>query len=379
MGDDMSDSRSEGRIGRSARKRWIIVAVACVIVALLAGFGAGFLGGRAAGTSGPSPSKGTAVGSPSGSCNAVTVANEVLPTIVTIHADAAGGSAAGVGSGEIVRKDGYIVTNNHVIFPAVDGGSLSVVYSSGEQVPATLVGRDPKSDLAVLKVKPDAALPVIDLANSDRVAVGQPVVALGAPLGLSSTVTAGIVSALDRDVPVPSDNDTTTVLAGALQTDAAINPGNSGGALVDCSGALVGVNTAIATVPNAEGTAGGGSVGIGFAVPSNLANRIVGQLIDNGKATYPYVGVQVAPIPPTSADRFEVDEGLYVVAVSEGGPAAAAGLRPGDVITRIDGRSATDMSVLTRVTLTKKPGAVVAVTYVRDGTQHMTRVTLGAQ
>jgi putative serine protease PepD len=254
-----------------------------------------------------------------------------------------------------------------------------VTFSNGHTESAKLIGRDPQSDLAVLKVTATSDLPVIALGDSENVAVGQPVVALGAPLGLSSTVTAGIVSALGRNVPVPTDNGETTTLAGAIQTDAAINPGNSGGALVDCRGDMIGVNTAIATVPNEEGTGGGGSVGIGFAVPVNLASRIANDLIENGKVSYPYFGVEVTPIPPAVAERWGIDDGLYIQSVDPQGSAAKAGLKPGDVVTKIDGRQADRTDVLTQLLLTKKAGDQVQITYVRDGTEHTVTATLVAQ
>ncbi|GAA1001527.1 S1C family serine protease [Subtercola frigoramans] len=343
-----------------SRRVWVTVAGGAVI-ALVAGLAGGFIATNARSAS---------------VCDARAVANDVLPSIVTISIQ--GASGGGVGTGEILTSDGYIVTNNHVISDAAQGGTITVLYNSGEADTAALVGRDPVSDLAVLKVTRDQKLPTISIGDSSSVAVGQPVVALGAPLGLSSTVTAGIVSALGRNVTVPSDGDTTTTLAGAIQTDAAINPGNSGGALVSCDGSLVGINTAIASVPNAVGQAGGGSVGIGFAVPVNLANGIVKQLIATGTAVYPWFGVEVSLIPPAVAQRFGVESGLFVESVVRGGPVATAGLQVGDIITRIDGQPAINSDVITRVTLAKQIGDVVDVTYVRDGTEAQTQVTLGA-
>ncbi|QDZ16978.1 PDZ domain-containing protein [Humibacter ginsenosidimutans] len=358
---------------------WLVWVVAAII-AIVFGLGSGWLGARLGGattSSSRTTSTGTAAGSKSGSCDAVSVANDVLPTIVTINVSTS--SESGVGSGEIVRKDGYIVTNNHVISPAANGGLITVTFSNGHTERATLVGRDPRSDLAVLKVSVDSDLPVIGIGNSENIAVGQPVVALGAPLGLSSTVTGGIVSALGRNVPVPSDNDQTTVLAGAIQTDAAINPGNSGGALVDCKGDLLGVNTAIATVPNEEGTGGGGSVGIGFAVPVNFAMRVTNDLIKNGEVSYAYFGLEVTPIPQAVADRWGIEDGLYVQEVDSAGSAAKAGLKHGDIITKIDGQTATNSDLLTHVALTKKAGDTVQITYVRDGTEHTVTATLVGQ
>jgi putative serine protease PepD len=353
---------------------WVVWLVAA-IVAIVFGLGAGWLGASLTGSGSARTS--TAATPASGSCNAVTVANDVLPTIVTINVTGSGGS--GVGSGEIIRKNGYILTNNHVISAAADGGTITVTFADGHQEQAALVGRDIASDLAVLKVSATTALPVIDLGDSADVAVGQPVVALGAPLGLSSTVTSGIVSALGRDVPVPADNGMTAVLTGAIQTDAAINPGNSGGALVDCRGHLVGVPTAISTVPNAEGTAGGGSVGIGFAVPVNWATEIADELIEHGRVSYAYFGVQVTPIPPAVAQRWGVEDGLFLQGADPQGSAAKAGLQPGDVITKIDGRSAGRSDVLTQLMFTKKAGDTIEVSYLRGDVERTVKVTLVAQ
>ena len=315
------------------------------------------------------------VASLSGACDATEVAQGVLPGVVTVSIR--NGQASGIGSGVIVRKEGYIMTNNHVISAAADGGTIDVLFSDGTSAEVELVGRDPKSDLAVLKMSANKALPTVELGKSADVRVGQPVVALGAPLGLSSTVTAGIVSALGRNVPVPSDDDSTAILVGAIQTDAAINPGNSGGALVDCSGKLIGINTAIATIPN-EVPIASGSVGIGFAVPIDLAARITDQLIETGTVAYPFFGVNAVPVPPQAAEAFGVPNGLYLQAVLPGGPAAEAGLQPGDIVTLLDKQPATSMAVLQEVTLARKAGDTVKVTYYRNGKTSTTTITLGS-
>ncbi len=353
------------------RRPWLIALIAVVVGLIVGGalgWGAGRIGASnaASGTSTPAPGNGN-------TCDAITVSNDVLPAVVTVSA--IGQSGGGTGTGEIIRNDGYIVTNNHVISAAVDGGTLSVLLSSGVQAPADLVGRDPRSDLAVLKID-KTNLPTVPWGNSSAVVVGQPVVALGAPLGLSGTVTSGIVSALGRTVPVPGDNGQNAILANAIQTDASINPGNSGGALVDCKGALIGINSAIATVPNSAGQTGGGSVGIGFAIPADFAHAIVDQIIATGKVTYPYFGISVAPLPPAAAEELKVPGGLYVVSVVEGGPAAQAGLQEGDVITEVNGHPATSVDVLTQTVMTTKAGQTVPVTYVRDGQTHTAQVTL---
>jgi putative serine protease PepD len=309
-------------------------------------------------------------------CPATTIADEVLPSVVTISIQTSTSSSNG--SGEVIRDNGYILTNDHVISPAGNGGTIDAVFSDGQTERATLVGRATGLDLAVVKVNAPQKLPVIAFGHSDSLVVGQPVVALGSPLGLSGTVTSGIVSALGRDVPVPADNGQTALLPGAIQTDASINPGNSGGALVDCHGALVGVNTAIATVPNAAGQAGGGSVGIGFAIPVDLATVVADQLIATGRFTAPYFGASTTPIPPSAASRFGISGGLYVQSVSAGGPAAEAGLRPGDVITHVAGHATTRPDSLFLATLTNRAGDKVSVDYVRNGTTATTMATLAA-
>jgi putative serine protease PepD len=288
-----------------------------------------------------------------------------------------GASGSGTGSGEVIRDGGYILTNNHVISNGVNGGTIEVLFSSGESQRASIVGRSVPLDLAVLKVSSSEGLPLIKIGNPDTLRVGQPVVALGAPLGLNGTVTSGIVSALGRQVPVPADNGETAILPGAIQTDAAINPGNSGGALVDCSGSMVGVNTAIATVPNAAGQAGGGSVGIGFAIPSDLAIRVADQLIATGTFEPPSTGVSTLPITPDVAGHFGVDAGLYISEVDPGGPGAAAGLRVGDVITHVDGEAVAHPISLFATVVTKKPGDKVSIEYVRNGETATTTLTLG--
>ena len=354
------------------------VIVGAVVLALVAGV----LGGAlwtwlAHGTSEPSGGTSPSAGaSASNSCNAVSVADRVLPAIVTISVQAASGSS--VGTGEIIRNTGFILTNNHVISAAATSGTISVLYSSGKTARATLVGRNPQGDLAVLKVSATSALPTIAVADSSTVRVGEPVVALGAPLGLSSSVSAGIVSALGRDVPVPGDNGSTATLTGAIQTDASINPGNSGGALVNCSGQLIGVNTAIATVPNSAGESGGGSVGIGFAIPSTSALKEADRMIAGGSSSEPYFGASVAPIPAAVAERFGVKDGLYVDAVDAAGPAAAAGLRVGDIITALDGKAATTGESLVGAVSNHSVGGSLSVKYLRSGKAATVTVILTA-
>jgi len=355
---------------RIAHRRWL----PWVLVPVAAGAAlAGCSSTGSSSTTGNSASASSAVG-----CPVTSVADKVLPSVVTIAAAGAGGS--GTGSGEVIRSDGYILTNNHVIAIAANGGKVEVMFADGTSVPATIVGRDVLTDLAVLKVAQSDNLKVIGLGSSDSVQVGQPVVAIGAPLGLSGTVTSGIVSAMDRTVEVPAEDDHSALLVSALQTDAAINPGNSGGALVNCSGDLIGVPTAGATVPSPEGGSSAGNVGLGFAIPVSIAQTISNELIANGRATHSYFGVQTLPIPADAAAQAGLKGGLFVAGVVPGGPAAKAGLQQGDVITEIDGQTATTNVQLQELTLTKQPGDTVTIGYARDGAKgKKATVTLGAQ
>jgi putative serine protease PepD len=306
-------------------------------------------------------------------CPDADVATRGLPSVVKISVQGSGGE--GTGSGEVITDDGDILTNNHVISAAANGGTISVLFSDGETADARLVGRDPQTDLAVVKVDTSNALHPITFASSAELDVGEPVVALGAPLGFPNTVTSGIVSALDRSVQVPADGGATALLVAAIQTDAAINPGNSGGALVDCDAHLVGVPTAGATIPSTNGGSNSGNIGLGFAIPADFARAVSDEIIDTGKVTHAFLGLQVAPAVSTSASTAN---GLFVVAVSAGGPSASAGLRAGDVITEIDGKDATSAEQLQALTLTRKAGESVAVRYARNGAERSIDITLAA-
>jgi putative serine protease PepD len=305
------------------------------------------------------------------------VADKVLPSVVSISAS--GPSGAGTGSGEVYKSDGYILTNNHVIFPAVSGGKVEVLFADGASAPASIVGRDVLTDLAVLKAQLPSGVPPIELGTSESLRVGEPVVALGAPLGLTGTVTSGIVSALDRTVEVPAEDDASALLVSAVQTDAAINPGNSGGALVNCAGHLIGIPTAGATVPSASGESSGGSIGLGFAIPVDAAKTIADEIIATGHATHSYFGLQTVPIPEAAATEAGVTGGLFVAAVVPGSPVEQAGLREGDVITTVNGKQAASNIQLQKVTLTKNPGETVELGYLRGGKSEKTTVTLGKQ
>jgi putative serine protease PepD len=353
----MSGSRTERR--RGGFRTGPVIAV--IFAALLGGVVGGLIVDAADSDSG----SGTG-------CSATTVAERDLQSMVTIKVAGAGGG--GSGSGSIIDAEGHVLTNNHVIAAAASGGQVKVVFNEGESATAKIVGRDPSTDLAVLEVARAKDLPPIALGESSAVKIGEPVIALGAPLGLSNTVTAGIVSALDRNVAVPGAGTAqSALLVDAIQTDASINPGNSGGALVDCAGDLVGVPTAGATVPNSAGERSGGSVGIGFAVPIDLAMLVAEEIIATGEASHAYLGLQTSFAQGPDGRP----AGLRVVAVDPGGPAARAGLEPGDVITEVDGEAATGPDQLMAVTLKKRAGEKVGLTVERDGAEKTVTVTLG--
>jgi putative serine protease PepD len=296
------------------------------------------------------------------------IAAGVLPGVVYIEVRSGGSRASG--SGFVIREDGYLLTNNHVVAPG-SGGRIDVVFSDGSRESAEIVGRTADYDLAVLRVDRDGLTPLV-LGDSDAVAVGDPVVAVGAPLGLEGTVTSGIISALNR--PVSAGDGNSTTFLNAIQTDAAINPGNSGGPLVNLAGEVIGINTAIAQT---AGSAETGNIGLGFAIPSSQARRTADELIETGRATYPVIGVLL--------DSTYVGEGVRVAAQSQGGqepitpggPADAAGIRAGDVILRIDELPVTTPDELIVAIRARAPGESISLTVRRDGAEREVSVTLG--
>lgn len=363
--------------GRHGTLRFWTVFGACVLAVVAVGAVAGWIGSGA----GRGTSDADAVGSTTGTanhaaCNAADVAREVLPSVVTIEVGSSSGGGGGSGSGEVIDASGIVLTNDHVIADGADR-PVTVRLDDGTELAATVIGRDPRTDLAVLRTDTDRRLPALPWGSSDRLVVGEPVVALGAPLGLSGTVTTGVVSALGRDVPVPTgDGSGSTVLTGAIQTDASINPGNSGGALVDCAGRLVGINTAIATVPSASGSSSG-SVGIGFAVPAAVARPVAEALRTDGSVAHPTLGVSTLPVALHHADG-SVAVGLRLTAVAAQGPAASAGLRPEDVITAVRGVETLHPDTIAHLEATRDVGDDVHVTFVRDGREHTATITLRA-
>lgn len=286
------------------------------------------------------------------------IAQRVLPSVVSISARGARGG--GSGTGFIIDSTGFILTNNHVISDAaVDGGRIEVQLNDGTTLGATIVGRDSAYDLAVLKVN-RTGLTALTFGDSDQVAVGDSVIAIGSPLGLSGTVTLGIVSAKNRAVTAGEDAGDNSYI-NAIQTDAAINPGNSGGPLVNSAGAVIGVNSAIATLGRSFLSSPSGSIGLGFAIPINQARKTAEQLIKTGKATYPVVGISV--------DMQYAGDGAKIAdtrnAIVPGGPAARAGLRAGDLITKFDGRTVTTPEELIVAIRSKNVGDKVEIEYIR--------------
>lgn len=293
------------------------------------------------------------------------IAASVLPSVVSILIEGRGPDGLGSGSGFVIRPDGYILTNNHVAAPAANGGNLTVVFSDGSREDATIVGRNTSYDLAILKVD-RSGLPTATLGDSAAVKVGDAAIAIGAPLGLDGTVTAGIISSLDR--PVTAGGSGEMAYINAIQTDAAINPGNSGGPLLDAAGQVIGVNSAIATLASAI-TGEGGSIGLGFAVPINSAKRISEELIATGDSSTPIIGVTL--------DTTFTGSGARVAEITADGPAEGE-LRTGDVITRLNGRAIDDSTELVVTIRSYSPGEEIEVTFERGSQERTARVILGS-
>ncbi|HUR51627.1 MAG TPA: trypsin-like peptidase domain-containing protein [Mycobacteriales bacterium] len=291
------------------------------------------------------------------------IAARVLRSVVSIAV--VDGTGSGTGSGVVLRSDGYLLTNNHVVASAADGGTITVSFNDGSvDLPARIVGRDPETDLAVLRVIGARHLTPATLGSSSDLAVGDPVVAVGSPLGLAGTVTSGIISALDRTVRVPGEGGAAgTPLFDAIQTDAAINPGNSGGPLVDVAGRVIGINSAIASLSSGGTEDQAGSIGVGFAIPVDEARSIAEQLIRTGKATHPVIGVQAK----TVGSDGNGPRGAQVSSLVSGGAAKESGVRVGDIITAVDGRAVTSVDQLVVVLRTHRVGERVTLALVRNG------------
>ena len=299
--------------------------------------------------------------------NTKAISALVTPTVVSISVTAPGGS--GTGSGSIYKSNAstsYIITNNHVIESAATSGTIKVEFTNGDQVNATIVGRDPMYDLAVLAIK-TGNLPTIAIGDSSKVSVGDPVLAIGSPLGLASTVTSGIISALNR--PVTTGDEGSQSYVNAIQTDAAINPGNSGGALVDSQGRIIGVNSAIATL-SSGGTSG--SIGLGFSIPINEAKRVIEEIIETGKSTRPLLGVFF--------DTEFTGVGARILRLSPGEGADKAGIPAGAVIRTIDGVKIPDEVAAIVKIRSYAPGSTITVVVdlPNGGGSKSFKVTLGS-
>lgn len=341
-----------------------------IFAALLAGSLGGALGYAFAVRNGVGT--GTQLGAPAGEVPAAAqrppeslagVAERVAPSVVTVRV--AGGGGMSVGSGFVATADGYVITNDHVVEGAT--GAATVVFNDGSTASGSIVGHDPESDIAVIKVSQPDLVPVV-FGNSDEIKVGDPVLAFGSPLALANTVTAGIVSALDRTIQSGEPGGQVRYYA-AIQTDAAVNQGNSGGPLVDGNGQVVGVNSVIKSLAADEEEAG--NIGLAFAIPINQAKRVAQDIIDTGKARRTVIGATVAGTRNPGG-------GVRLSAVDAGGPAAAAGLKAGDVVTKLDGRPLEEGADLIALVRKYAPGAVVTVEYRRGNAKQSASVTLAA-
>ncbi len=385
-----------------------------VLAGLLGGgVGAGVVGIYAANSNGGKTVTSTGatnitVNDPQTATNVTAVASKVSSSVVTINVT--GGQEAGTGSGVILSDDGYVLTNTHVV--TLDGETgdpaISVVTNDGKIYKAKVVGTDPVLDLAVIKLQSASGLTPATFANSDKVNVGDQTIAIGAPLGLSGTVTNGIVSSLNRSIQIASsaapkqdqqdngdngDNSPfnfwnfdqnggnsgqssaqSTISLPVIQTDAAINPGNSGGPLLNGKGQVIGVNVAIASAGSSNSGDQTGSIGVGFAIPSNVAQRVADDIIKNGKATSGLLGATVAD---STSDANATTVGALIKSVSSGGAAANAGLKAGDIVTNFNGKPITNATDLTAQVRALPGGSKATVVYQRDGQAHQADVTLG--
>ncbi|MFT4147709.1 MAG: trypsin-like peptidase domain-containing protein [Micrococcaceae bacterium] len=339
------------------------------------------------------------------------VAKKSLPSVVTIGISAQNGQ--GSGSGVVIDDQGHILTNNHVVTGdgQVTNPSIQVRDSNGKVYDATLVGSDPESDLAVLKVE-GANLPAIEFGDSNKLNVGQVAVAIGAPLGLSESVTDGIISSLSRTISVQtasaSDSQenqsqenqnqsqenpfqfqlpegfsqqkaVSTVSLNVIQTDAAINPGNSGGALLDSEGKLIGINVAIASTSSSSDSSSStsGNIGVGFAIPSDYAQRIANEIIKDQKVSHGWIGATIQSHPANNSQNSTFSDGAIVGDITSGSPMANAGFKSGDIITNFNGKQIPDAATLTATVRETAPNTQVEVTYIRDGKEQKTTVTVG--
>jgi putative serine protease PepD len=366
---DTSTGQPEPVVDPDAPRRSLTpVLLICLVTALLAGGLGGTLGYvfavRGGVSSGATPLGAAPQDAPAAAQRAPEslggVAKRVLPSVVTVRVSGA------IGSGFVATADGYVITNDHVVEGTT--GPASVSFSDGSTASATVVGHDAESDIAVIKVAKEG-LPPVQFGNSDAIAVGDPVLAFGSPLALVNTVTAGIVSALDRTIQAGDPGGQVRYYA-AIQTDAAVNQGNSGGPLVDAAGRVIGVNSVIRSVGGTETEAG--NIGLAFAIPINQAKRVAQEIIDTGKARRTVIGATV------SSTSRNPGGGVKLSAVEASGPAASAGLKSGDVVTKIDGKVLEDGTDLIALVRKYAPGSRVTVEYRRGAKSQTAAVTLAA-
>ncbi|TMD70359.1 MAG: PDZ domain-containing protein [Chloroflexi bacterium] len=356
------------RSGGGLRAGAILIVALVLLLVLGVGLFAGWQFGRSGSTgTGTSTQPGSSVASVQ--TQSEQVAATFKPSVVQINITTQKGG--GLGSGTIIDNRGYIVTNNHVVEGAKQ---IQVELYDGTILPAQLTGTDPPDDLAVIKITPPQHMAVATIGDSSQLKVAEYVMAIGNPLGITQTVTSGIVSALGRNVPAGPDVE----ILGAIQTDAAINPGNSGGALVDLKGDLIGVPTLTIINPEFNSPASG----VGFAIPSNRVKLIVPQLINTGSVTHTgraSLGVSVGTVDPTVAAQanLPVDYGALIVSVTPNGPAASAGLQPNDVIVQVDNKQIMDVASLGDALASKSPGDTVIVKAYRGNQQMTFNVKLG--
>lgn len=308
------------------------------------------------------------------------IAASALPSVVTLHVS--GSDEQGTGTGFVLDRQGHILTNNHVVQPAGSSGEISVTFSGGQTARAELVGKDSGYDLAVVKVTGVSGLKPLPLGNSDNVRVGDPVVAIGAPFDLSNTVTSGIISAKERPITAGGESGDSSDVSyvDALQTDAPINPGNSGGPLVDTRARVIGINSAIRAADSGTGLGGGqsGSIGLGFAIPINQGKRVAEELINTGRATHPVIGVSLDMEYAGDGARVGTEAVDGGPAVTAGGPGAKAGIKPGDVITQVDGQRVHSGEELIVKIRAHRPGDRLELTLLRGGRERTLTVVLGS-
>jgi putative serine protease PepD len=362
------------------RRRGVMTLVA---VALAAGLLGGSVGaGVTAATDDGNPAPVSALSAPAAKAGSTgqtaveQVASRLLPSVVSIQESAADGTG-GEGTGVILSSDGQILTNNHVVAEAANGGNLTVTFNDGKSVSASIVGRDPKTDLAVIQAKGVSGLTPATFGQSSSLKPGESVVAIGSPLGLQGTVTSGIVSALNRPVRTGDSTsaDSSNTVIDAIQTDAAINPGNSGGPLVNLAGQVVGINSAIASLGSDPTGGQSGSIGLGFSIPIDQARRIAKQLVDSGQASHAQLGVSVRD---TQGSEGGNTDGAFLASVNNGSSAGNAGLQQGDVITKVGARRIDSADALIAAIRSYAIGDQVTLTYLRNGKTAQTTVTLGS-